>query len=626
MDVGLDPREMVNEDIKEEEDDHMISCPDDEERPFAEFHVKSETDVTESPRSTYNELLQTIVTDEEEEEEEDEEEKEEEEEEEEEEEDYHLLESLAASNGYEDDWHQAGWQPNSFPFTATPGPREAAAELDSDRPVDFLELFLTDELLQNIADHTNLYASQYFEARPYNLPYSRCNAWIPVSVPELKTFFGLSFLTGYIKKPSLELYWSVDEIDATPHFSQTMPRNRFQIISRFLHYNISDALQDPTDKIDKVRPVLDYIVEKFKEMYQPGQNICIDDGMMQRLSSRMFDTQKPVKHGIKSYILSDSATGYCFNMYPCVGEASTLPDVVFALLDRLPGQGYTLFMDNFYNSVTLCELLLGAQTNVCGTLRKNRGEPPIVSEMTSKTDLGVGEKVVRHNGRVMVVAWRDRQLVKMATTCHQDKMQRLDVWQRGCKYKVAQFKPECIVAYNSSMNGVDKLDQILAYYPFIQRSLNWPNAFVAHLFQLCVFNAHVLYRARNPGGCKTLLEFIRKVVKSWTVKRQFGGRDEEEGEAEAEAEAAPVEEEEGRRPPRAPYNTDPESRLDGLLSKHKLEHLMPTGRKGRPARRCRVCARKGLRRETKMWCKSCSVPLHPGECFNAYHTKLNYSM
>ncbi|CAL8301368.1 unnamed protein product [Gadus morhua 'NCC'] len=116
------------------------------------------------------------------------------------------------------------------------------------------------------------------------------------------------------------------------------------------------------------------------------------------------------------------------------------------------------------------------------------------------------------------------------------------------------------------------------------RSLNWYKKFVAYLFQLCMFNAYVLYRARNPGECKTLLEFIRSVVKSWTVKRHVGGCEEEEE----------VEEEE------VAYNTDPESRLDGGLSRHKLKHLMPTSKKGRPARRYRVCARRGLRSETKM--------------------------
>uniref|UniRef100_A0A8C6NXJ7 PiggyBac transposable element-derived protein domain-containing protein n=1 Tax=Nothobranchius furzeri TaxID=105023 RepID=A0A8C6NXJ7_NOTFU len=374
-------------------------------------------------------------------------------------------------------------------------------------------------LLDHVVHQTNLYASQYFQAHPDLPQHSRGNAWKPVSVSELKTFFGLTFLTGYVKKPSTEMYWSVDEVDATPYFSKTMSRNRFQIIWKFLHYN-DNANLDVNDKMYKVRPVLDYIVEKFKQMYQPDKNICIDEGMMLwrgRLSFRVYNPQKPVKYGIKSYILCDSATGYCFNMRPYFGEGSSLPDTVFSLLDRLSGHGYTLYMDNFYNSVALCERLLEAQTNVCGTLRKNRGEPQVIRDLV-KTDLGIGDKVVRHNDKVMVVAWQDKRLVKMVTTCHQDGMQKVDVWQKGHKDKVAQFKPECVVAYNSHMNGVDKLDQNISYYPFIRRSLNWSKKFVAYLFQMCMFNAYILYRARNPGGCNTLLKFIRSVVKSWTLK------------------------------------------------------------------------------------------------------------
>ncbi|XP_061536929.1 piggyBac transposable element-derived protein 4-like [Phycodurus eques] len=520
------------------------------------------------------------------------------------------------------DWYETDWHPNKFCFTATPGPRSAATELDSKLPADFLELFLTDELLQRIADQTNLYATQYFQVQSESLPHSRVHAWKPVSVPELKTFFGLSFLTSYVKKPSIGLYWSVDEVDATPHFSQTMSRNRFQIIWQFLHYN-NNASQDDADKLYKIRPVFEYIVEKFKEMYQPGQNICIDEGMMLwrgRVSFRVYNPKKPVKYGIKSYILCDSATGYCFNMQPDVGEARTTSEIVFSLLDRLAGHGYTLYMDDSYNSVPLCELLLGAETNVCGTLRKNRGEPKVFREMT-KYELGVGEKVVRHNERVMVVAWQDKQLVRMVTTCHQDRMQKVKVLQKGHKDEGCQLKPQCVVAYNSSMHGVDRLDQNIAYYPFIRRSLKWSKKFVAYLFQLCMFNAYVLYRARNPGEFKTLLEFMRSVVKSWTVKRHVGVQVKMEKKVAVE-EGGDLEG--GRRSTRAPYKTDPDSRLDGQLGKHRLEYLMPVGKKLKPTRRCRVCARRGKRRDTRMWCTSCCVPLHPGECFTDYHTKMNY--
>lgn len=111
----------------------------------------------------------------------------------------------------------------------------------------------------------------------------------------------------------------------------------------------------------KVCPVLDHIVGKFKDLYQPMENICIDGGMMQwrgRLffvcSVQVYSPQKPIKYGIKSYILCDSHTGYCYNM-PYVDQASSLSETVFSPLEHLPGHGYMLYMDNYYNSVALCE-------------------------------------------------------------------------------------------------------------------------------------------------------------------------------------------------------------------------------------------------------------------------------
>ena len=48
------------EDIKEEEYGHMITWQD-EEKPIADLHCKTESDFTESLSSTHNEILQTTV-------------------------------------------------------------------------------------------------------------------------------------------------------------------------------------------------------------------------------------------------------------------------------------------------------------------------------------------------------------------------------------------------------------------------------------------------------------------------------------------------------------------------------------------------------------------------------------
>ena len=183
------------------------------------------------------------------------------------------------------------WEPEEFPFTATPGPINAAAELQSDQPVDFFSLFVTDELLDHIVHQTNIYAKESIARLPF-LPHSRANKWQDVTREELKSFFGLYFLTGLLWKPHLELYWSTEEITSTPYFSKVMSRNRFQNILRFLHF--SDKV-DKNDRLHKIRPVFESLIQKFQDLYQPAQKISIDEGTLLfrgRLSFRVFSPRQ----------------------------------------------------------------------------------------------------------------------------------------------------------------------------------------------------------------------------------------------------------------------------------------------------------------------------------------------
>ena len=75
-----------------------------------------------------------------------------------------------------------------------------------------------------------------------------------------------------------------------------MSRNRFQVILRFLHF--SDGPQDRDDCIFRVRPILDYLVNKWQEMFQPDQEISVDEGTLLwrgRLSFRVYNPLKPIR-------------------------------------------------------------------------------------------------------------------------------------------------------------------------------------------------------------------------------------------------------------------------------------------------------------------------------------------
>ena len=82
----------------------------------------------------------------------------------------------------------------------------------------------------------------------------------------------------------------------------------------------------------KLRLIFDQIVEKWRLLYNPGEQISIDEGMLKwrgRLSFRVYNKDKPTKYGIKAYILADC---YCWNMDIYYGQGKRLRDTVFGLL------------------------------------------------------------------------------------------------------------------------------------------------------------------------------------------------------------------------------------------------------------------------------------------------------
>ena len=106
------------------------------------------------------------------------------------------------------------------------------------------------------------------------MAHSRVHKWKPLDVTELKHFLALYFLTGIKRLPGLVHYWDTRESVGDPFFKKTMARDRFQLIMRFLHFSDNTAA-DKEDKLYKLRPVLDYLLEKFQALYTPYKEVCI---------------------------------------------------------------------------------------------------------------------------------------------------------------------------------------------------------------------------------------------------------------------------------------------------------------------------------------------------------------
>jgi hypothetical protein len=93
---------------------------------------------------------------------------------------------------------------------------------------------------------------------------------------------------------------------------------------------------------------------------------------------------KPIKYGIKTYVIADSQSGYCYSLLVYDGKARTIQEIVLFLIGDLLYKNYRLYMDNFYNSVRTSEVLLALGVHTTGTFRSNRGEPKVLRYSTLK--------------------------------------------------------------------------------------------------------------------------------------------------------------------------------------------------------------------------------------------------
>ncbi len=160
-----------------------------------------------------------------------------------------------------------------------------------------------------------------------------------------------------------------------------IPRKRFLEIKRFFHFVDNKTITLPcSDKLAKIRPVVNIVRETCLSNYSPNRDNSIDEAIIKfkgRSSIKQYMPKKPIKRGIKAWVRADSGNGYVcdFQIYcgKSDGNGTNLgAQVVTSLSETLKHKYYHLYFDNFFSSVELMENLYKDGIYSCGTVRKDR--------------------------------------------------------------------------------------------------------------------------------------------------------------------------------------------------------------------------------------------------------------
>ena len=245
-------------------------------------------------------------------------------------------------------------------------------------PLNYLKLFLTDEVLEIVRINTNKYAEFCAENRG-----SADKEWYPIeNVKEIWAYFTILLIMSVNQVPRISDYWSNSPFLGNEMVKKIMSRNRFTKIKHYFH--LSDREQEKRREDDeftytqKVEPFMTYIKANFLKHFEPYQRLSIDEALVKykgRLGIVQYMPLKPDKRGIKMWMLCTSQLGYTLNFDVYSGKNTKMKrsgkglgyDVVFHLIECLKKPGHDLYFDRFFTSVDLMIDLNKKGLGACGT-------------------------------------------------------------------------------------------------------------------------------------------------------------------------------------------------------------------------------------------------------------------
>lgn len=284
-----------------------------------------------------------------------------------------------------------------------------------------------------------------------------------------------------------------------------------------------------------------------------------------------------------SYVLTEpDGTNLRFSVYTGqlddLGGKGHAANVVLNLMEGRLDSGHAVFMDNYYNSYDLSQKLLNRNTYCTGTLRTDRKNIP---EEVKSQKLNKGDTIYKcSEDGILVGKWRDKREIAYITTEFTNEM--INYMDNRDREKQ---KPNPIYQYNKFMGGVDRQDQLMAYYPCDRKSLRWYTKLGLHVLQMLMLNSFLLFKKFTKSKM-SLYDFRLSIIESLVPDKPLH---------------APVSDKEKKHTPQK----------------------NPPGKNGRVlSRRCVWCYQHGQKRkETTFHCPGCknNPYLCVGKCFAEYH-------
>lgn len=201
-------------------------------------------------------------------------------------------------------WHNYEGRHQQFQFTGNGGIKLNPCP---STPYDYFRAIVDNEVLDLIVKNTNINAQKVLCEKRISRR-SRLNKWQAINREDIAKYFGLLLWMGLHPLPKIEDYWSNKTLYRNKIASNIMSRNKFQLITRFIHF-AEETVENKQDRLVKLRPLVTLLERKFKQCKVPCKVVVIDETNVPwrgRLLFRQYIPMKRHKYGVKIFKLTDT--------------------------------------------------------------------------------------------------------------------------------------------------------------------------------------------------------------------------------------------------------------------------------------------------------------------------------
>ncbi|MEL7309239.1 MAG: hypothetical protein AAGK05_16205 [Pseudomonadota bacterium] len=180
-------------------------------------------------------------------------------------------------------------------------------------PYEIFE-FLSTGLAEKVSEETLLYSRQKNDEK------------FQCSKSDIQNFLGILYLSGHRQYPREENYWSTNENFECSLVRNTMSKNRYKSIKKYLHFNDNSCIpQNCTDRCYKIKPIYDICNSNFQQFGYFSNVYSVDEKIIEyygRHPLKQFIRGKPIRFGLKEWAICNT-NGYTFSASIYQGKHAT---------------------------------------------------------------------------------------------------------------------------------------------------------------------------------------------------------------------------------------------------------------------------------------------------------------